>query len=65
MARYLNELVRHISVLEADGLQEAVEVKALKEHTNQQAMTIHSLQTQVEQLEILARTQSSVGMATF
>lgn len=57
--------MRLIFVLKAGGLQDTAEIKDLHEKFFFQAMVFQSLQTQVEQLEMLSRTQASLGLAAF
>lgn len=46
----IDEILLHISFLEAYGVQDAAKIKALKEKTNRQAVVIHSIQTKVKQI---------------
>lgn len=62
-SRSLDELFRLIAAFEADSLQDAAEVEALRETTERQSIAIAALQTKVEQLELASHTQSSIALA--
>ena len=61
--RSLDELFRLVAAFEADSVQDAAEVDALRETTTMQAAAISALQTKVDQLELASLTQSSVALA--
>lgn len=63
--RSLDDLVRYIPVLEADGIQNSAVIISQQKQTNCQSVAIYYLLTQVEKLELVAFTQSSVDLAAF